>query len=96
MERKKFSTIGDALERCLGNTPLADGLRYSRVCDAWDAAVGDAIAHVTLSKEFENGVLTVRLSSSVVRMHLEMSKEDIRARINEQLGETLVKSLIFR
>ncbi len=96
MERKKFSTIGDALERYLGSTPLADGLRYSRVCDAWDAAVGDAIAHVTLSKAFENGVLTVRLSSSVVRMHLEMSREDIRSRINGQLGETLVKSLIFR
>ena len=96
MERKKFTTLGDALERCLGNTPLAEGLRYSRVCEAWDAAVGDAIAHVTLSKEFEKGVFTVRLSSSVVRMHLEMSKEDIRARINDQLGEALVKSLTFR
>ncbi|MBP5505133.1 MAG: DUF721 domain-containing protein [Bacteroidales bacterium] len=96
MERKKFSTLGDALERYLGDSPLADGMRYARVCEAWDTAVGDAIAHVTLAKEFEAGVLRVRMSSSVVRMQLEMNKPEILARINEALGDNLVKSIIIR
>ena len=96
MDRNKFATLGDALERYLGDSPLAEGLKYSRVCEAWDSAVGDAIAHVSLSKSFEAGTLTVRLSSSVVRMHLEMSKEEIRARINDILGDNIVKSLILR
>ena len=96
MDRNKFSTLGDALERLLGDSPLAEGLKYSRVCEAWDTAVGDAIAHVTLSKTFESGTLTVRLSSSVVRMHLEMSKDEIRSRINEALGDNVVKTLILR
>ncbi len=96
MERKKFSTLGDALERYLGDSPLADGLRYARVCEAWDAVVGEAIAHVTLSKVFENGVFTARLSSSVVRMQLKMSQQQILAGMNDFLGDDIVKSLVLR
>ena len=96
MERKKFSTLGDALERYLGDSPLADGMRYARVCEAWDAAVGEAIAHVTLSKRFEDGVFTARLNSSVVRMQLEMNKPAILGRMNDILGDNLVKNLILR
>lgn len=96
MDRNKFSTLGDALGRYLEGSPLAEGIRYGRVCSAWDEAVGEAIAHVTLSKKFENGVFTARLSSSVVRMQLEMNKPAILSRINEILGEEMVVSLNLR
>lgn len=96
MERKKITTIGEALERYLADSPLSDGLRYSRVCRAWDEAVGESIAALTLSKRFDNGVFTVRLNSSVLRMQLEMIKDDIRARMNSSLGDELVKTLNLR
>ena len=96
MDRNKFSTLGDALERFLEGSPLAEGMRFGRVCSAWDEAVGEAIAHVTLSKKFENGVFTARLSSSVVRMQLEMNKPAILARMNEILGDNIVKTLNLR
>ena len=96
MERKKISSLGEALERYLADSPIADGLRYSRVCRAWDEAVGGAVASYTLSKKFENGVFTARLNSSVLRMQLEMIKDDIRRRMNESLGGDMVVTLNLR
>ena len=96
MDRNKFTSLGDALERYLANSPLAEGMRYARVCAAWEEAVGEAVAHVTLSKRFEEGVFTARISSSVVRMQLEMNKPAILARMNETLGDNIVKTLNLR
>ena len=96
MDRKKTASFGEALERYLADTPLADGLREGRVCAAWDTAVGPSVAGFTLSRKYANGVLTVRLGSSVLRSQLNMSKETIRARINEILGSDLVSQINLR
>lgn len=96
MERKKYSSIGEALERYLADSPLSEGLRYSRVCGAWDAAVGDAVASFVLGRQFRDGVFTVSLNSSVLRMQLNLSKEEIRRKMNEILGSDVVKTLNFR
>jgi len=96
MERKKFTSIGDALDRFLADSPLSDGLRYSRVCQAWDDAVGASVVSMTLGRQFDNGILTVRLGSSVLRMQMEMNKEVIRRRMNQTLGAEVVKTINLR
>ena len=96
MQRKKSTSIGDALERYLEGSPLAEGLRIGRVCSSWDAAVGPSVASLTLGKKFEGGVFTVRLASSVLRSQLQISKETIRARMNDILGEEIVKTINLR
>ena len=96
MQRKKATSIGDALERVLADSPLAEGLRYGRICAAWDEAVGASVAAMTLGKKFENGVFTVRLGSSVLRSQLQMSREVIRTRMNDILGDDLIKTINLR
>jgi hypothetical protein len=47
-------------------------------------------------QKFSAGVFTVRLGSSVLRMQLQMSVEDIRARMNKILGDGTVQKIILR
>ena len=96
MQRKKASSIGEALGRYLADSPLSEGLQYGRVCAAWDEAVGSAVAGMSSGKRFRDGVFSVCLSSSVWRMQLEINKEDIRRRLNEVLGEEIVVSINLR
>ena len=96
MDRKKTSSFGEALERYLADTPLADGLRYSRVCQAWKDTVGETVSKFCSSYKFEDGIFTVRLTSSVLRMQLEMTRETIREQLNNRLGSDPVKSLKLR
>ena len=96
MQRKKSTSIGDALERYLADSPLADGLRFGRICSAWDTAVGPSVAAMTLGKKYEGGVFTARLSSSVLRTQLQMNRETIRTRMNEILGDELIKTINLR
>ena len=96
MERKRFSSLGEALERYLADSPLSEGLRYSRVCNAWDSVVGQTVVPFVLGKQFRDGEFTVRLNSSVLRMQLNLNREDIRLKMNEILGSDMVKSLNLR
>jgi hypothetical protein len=96
MDRKKTASFGEALERYLADTPLAEGLRYSRVCQAWKDTVGESVSKFCSGYKFEGGILTVRLTSSVLRMQLEMSRETIREQLNNCLGSDMVKSLKLR
>ena len=91
MDRKKATSLGDAAD-----SPLSEGLQYARACSAWDAAVGDAVSRLTLSKRLDGGTFTVRLNSSVLRMQLEMNKETIRARMNETLGSDSITKIVLR
>lgn len=100
MERSNFKTLGQALERYLATEkearPISEGLRYARVCSAWDEAVGVSVAAMTLSRQFDSGVLTVRIGSSVLRMQLQMNRETIRHRMNRLLGEDTVTAINLR
>ena len=96
MQRKKSTSIGDALERYLADSPLAEGLRLGRISQAWDTVVGPSVVSMTLSKKYEGGVFTVRLGSSVLRSQLQMSRETIRTRMNDMLGDELIKTINLR
>lgn len=96
MQRRKSILLGDALERYLADSPLAEGLRFGRICSAWDSAVGPSVSSMTLGKKFEGGVFTARLSSSVLRTQLQMNREAIRTRMNDILGDELIKAINLR
>ncbi len=100
MERSNFKTIGQVIERYLSTEKearrLCAGLLFGRVSAAWDKAVGVSVAAMTLGKQFRDGVLTVRIGSSVLRMQLQISSESIRRKMNRLLGEDAVKQINLR
>ena len=50
---------------------------------------------VTTAVKIENGILTVRVNNSPWRNELVLLKADLIGKINEALGETIVRDIRF-
>lgn len=93
MERKEPFKLGDSLRAFLRGTDLEKRLAEVKVTESWDYVVGRRYSDATAKATFENGVLTCRIPSSVLRMQLQFDLEIIRYKINEYLGGEVVKSI---
>lgn len=60
---------------------------------AWEEAVGPNLAQYTSPLRLSKGYLEVAVPSAVWRTQLNFMQRDIAARINELLGEKVVKGL---
>lgn len=70
-------------------------MRVFRVFDVWDEVVGPAIAERATPLRVRDAVLVVGVANHAWMQELVFLKEDIRARLNEQLGAPLVRELQF-
>lgn len=96
MRRSKTQPISDVISQYIKEHNLGGKLSEADIINSWEKIVGKAIADKTKSITFKNGVMTVRLTSSVVRSELSMSKMLIIKRINEEAGNEVVKEIEFR
>lgn len=67
-----------------------------RLPKTWAEVAGPMVASCTDGVEFKRGVLTVRISSSVVRHETFMRRRELRDAINLASGHTLVRELIVK
>jgi hypothetical protein len=58
--------------------------------------MGKMVARYTSNLYIQNNTLFVETTSPIVRNELLMMKEDIRVRLNEVVGEELIKTIVFR
>jgi len=63
---------------------------------SWENLLGKTIAHYTRNIYIRKNILFVEISSSVVRNELFMMREEIKRKINENVGEEIVKTIIFK
>lgn len=89
-------SIGDALKEFIQANRLEKGLDKVNAKEAWDKVMGNAISKYTTAIRLDKDVLTVQLSSSVLREELSYGKDKIIALLNEELGKDLIKKLILR
>ena len=95
MKREKTRSIGEAIAAYVQESNLGEGLLQARVCAAWDSIVIGQVSlrDCTSRRTFQNGVLTCRIRSSVVRSHLQFQLDPIREQLNAGLGGDIVKSV---
>jgi predicted nucleic acid-binding Zn ribbon protein len=67
-----------------------------RLPKTWAEVAGPMAASCTDGVEFRRGILTVRISSSVVRHETFMRRTQLRDEINSRAGFSIVKELIVR
>ena len=84
--------LQQALRR-LDHGDFADEMRVERV---YRQLAGDLISRPTMSVQFSNGILNLRLASAALRHNMYMRRESLRARINDHLGAEVVKKIIVR
>jgi hypothetical protein len=76
---------------------LAAHMRHVPVYQAWNDAVGAALARRARPVRFERGELVVEVDSAAHLQELvAFTGEGFRERANEELGQALVRRVTFR
>lgn len=96
MRRTKTMLVGDVLKEFFSRPYVAAKVAEGRLPDTWREIVGDRVADLTTSLKLENHVLTVHISSSVVRSELFYRRESLMQEINRISGVRLVNVVIIR
>lgn len=97
MRRSKPVRIGELWSGFVDQSPqLTRGLCEARIPEVWPKVVGVPMASLTSSLEVRSGILHVAVSSSAARQELFMRREQIRVRLNTELGMNVVRSVIIK
>ncbi|MGH7821610.1 MAG: DUF721 domain-containing protein [Candidatus Binatia bacterium] len=68
-------------------------LRDYAVWNVWDEVVGEILAARAEPVRIEDGKLVVRVATSTWMQELQFLKDEIRTRLNERLGRTVVRDI---
>ena len=75
---------------------LKKGLEKAQIKKLWRDLMSETIDKFTSEITYANGILTVYLTSSAMREELNRGKDKIVNLINQELGENLIKKIVFK
>ena len=99
MEKRKSGTpepIESILERVSTSLGLEMKVKQYQIWEVWDSVVGEAIARQARPQQVRNMILWIAVSSSTWMQQLEFMKKQIVNRLNEHIGEVVIKDIRFR
>ncbi|MBL7995306.1 DUF721 domain-containing protein [bacterium] len=96
MKKTPVKTVGIALEELLSSLGIDNRVHEQVVIAEFERVMGDTFCKRASAVKIERGVLFIEVTSSVWRQELFYQKQMIKQRLNDALGETLVKEIIFR
>ncbi|MBP1664095.1 MAG: hypothetical protein H6Q19_1235 [Bacteroidetes bacterium] len=95
MRRKNTEKLSDILGVVLKQNHLDEKLYETRVLKSWPAVLGDNVMKYTSDIYFNRKKLYVKLTSSVLRQELFITREEIRNSLNNFVGFPVVKEIVF-
>ncbi len=96
MKASNPEPIDRALATLIQELGIGSRIKQLKVLDVWAEVVGEHIAKVTRPDRIERGKLVVHVKKATWRNELTFLKKDIIAKLNQILGEEIVKEIIFR
>lgn len=93
--QSSIKSLGGALDDFLERLGLRKKIREYDAVARWEAVVGEQIAKVAKATRIEQGILTVRVTNSPWRNELVLLKNDLMKKINDSLGEAIVRDIRF-
>ncbi|MBN2523786.1 MAG: DUF721 domain-containing protein [Bacteroidales bacterium] len=95
MKRTNTRQIGEVLREYIDSMSMGRKLKESRLEKIWEEILGKNAASLTKKIYIKKNVLYVYLNSSVLRNELLMMRESVIRRINEEVGEELIKKIVL-
>jgi hypothetical protein len=89
-------SIGDALKEFLKKSKLKSGVQAMQVQDAWATIMGKTIANYTDKIEIINSTLFISTNVAPLKNELIYQKAKIIERVNEALGEKVIKEVVIK
>ena len=96
MRKKNTEQLSDVIRQVLKDQHLDKPLNEKRLIDAWPVVLGNNIMQYTSELSIKNRVLYVKLSSSVLRHDLFLSREEIKTSLNKYVGSEVIIDIMFR
>jgi hypothetical protein len=89
-------SLGDALRDYLRHSPFRHKMNEYRIQSLWEKEMGKTIARYTHSIRLIQNRLIITTSVAPLKQELSFSKEKIRDRMNEALGERIIEEVIIK
>jgi predicted nucleic acid-binding Zn ribbon protein len=88
--------VDSILEKVLSSLNLGIKVKQYQIWEVWDSVVGEHIAGQAQPHQIRSMILWVTVSSSTWMQQLEFMKQLIIDRLNERIGEEVIKNIRFR
>ncbi len=89
-------SLQDAIQQFLQKSRLKSGIQALRIEEVWEQLMGKTIAKYTDKIQIINQTLYITSSVAPLKNELLYQKEKIIERVNEAMGEKLVKEVVIK
>lgn len=89
-------SLGDALKAFLDKSKLKNGVRAVQIEEVWEKIMGKTIAKYTDKIEIINDKLFIYSSVGPLKNELQYQKPQIIERVNEVMGEKVIREVVIR
>ena len=89
-------SMQDAIQQFLKQSRLKDGIQALKIEDVWEQIMGKTIAKYTDKIQIINHTLFISSTVAPLKNELLYQKEKIIERVNEALGEKVVKEVVIK
>lgn len=89
-------SLGDALKYFLSHSRLKGPVQALQIEDVWEQLMGKTIAKYTDKIQIQGTTLFIHTSMAPLKQELLFQKEKILQRVNEALGEKVVKEVVIK
>lgn len=96
VKKSNEQDIGSALKQLFKSYHLDEKLNAVRIKEMWGEIMGKSIQAYTSDIRFKDGILTIWISSAPLKQDLLFSREQIATRINDEIGERVVREVLIR
>lgn len=89
-------SLQDALKQFLQQSRLKGGLQALQIEEIWEKLMGKTISKYTESIKIIHQTLYITTNVAPLKNELVYQKENIIKRVNEALGETVIKEVVIK
>ena len=88
-------SIGDAMRQFLNQSRLKGSMQALQIEDVWEQIMGKTIARYTEKIKIHGNTLYITTTVAPLKQELLYQKEKIISRVNEALGERVIKEVVI-
>ena len=89
-------SMREAMQQFLKNSKLKNGIQAVRIEELWEQIMGKTIAKYTEKIQIIGTTLFITTSVAPLKNELGFQKDKIIERVNELMGEKLIKEVVIR
>jgi hypothetical protein len=89
-------SLQEAIQQFLQKSRLKSGIQAVRIEEVWEQLMGKTIAKYTDKIQIINGTLFIHTTVAPLKNELLYQKAQIIERVNEAMGEVVIKEVVIK